>query len=383
MQAANLTRTLATLSLDALRKAGHIVLAPGGGERVVRDLSLLIEPALKAIVVNIDRSPIMGEVSSTFGSEATDEAVEELVSALREAVLDSEGVEDVFADDRTIERVIFRSLADTLLTSPEATAVAEEEEIPPISVRLDTLGYVAATAARTTDKDTLEHALSRAAELADAELKTFDEGSRTAFFRPLEPDPERRLDIEAAIEEELSDLVDMGVVDLPTVTRSLPLPALVEDQRRALRKRLDELAQKHLTIAVCPGTWDWGADKRSVSLVFTPLSEHDAEVVERATAVFAQDLEAMLQDLSDEASTDPPKQATRGGGGARAGAASPIVRGALSLVQAVEALSAPKSSRSGVAKATDAAKPKVRPKKAAGEPSSPRKRAPKPAAKPK
>lgn len=313
-----ISRQLALTTLDALKKAGHIVLAPGGSDPIVRDFVTLIDPVLARIVSKLDRSPIMGEVSSTFGDEATDEAVEELVSAMREALLDSDGVEDVFADDRTIERFIFRTLADAFRVVAATTIAEDEDDRPPISVRLDTLGYVAAAAAKSADDDTLRDALDRAAEAAQSELKTFDDRTRTAFFRPVDPDPERRLDIEAAIEEELSDLVDLGVVELPTTTRTIPLAALAggealsDARRKALRRTLDELAQKHLGIPLCPGTWDWSEDKQSVVIVFTPLTEPDSILIERAVLAVTQGIEAFLRaPFSEDAPTSVKPRSQR------------------------------------------------------------------------
>jgi hypothetical protein len=292
------SRQVAQVTLEALKKAGHILLAPGGTEAVLRELSQLIDPVIPRVLAKLDFSPIMGEVSSTFGDEATDEAVEALVEEMREALLDSDGVEDVFADDRTIERMIFRTFAETSRTlARTAQEEDEDDELPPISVKLDTLGYVAAAAAKSADDGTLREALDRAAEAAQSELKTFDEKSLTAFFKPVDPDPDRRLDIESAIEEELSDLVDLGVVELPTVKRTLPLPALGDAERKTLRRRLDELAQRHLGAAHCPGTWDWSHDKRAVDLVFTPLSEPDAALIEGKTDAFRADLAAALVGL--------------------------------------------------------------------------------------
>ena len=98
MSAPTLSRQLAKSIVDALKRAGHLVLAGGESEAVLRDLQVHIDPVLAKILPRIGRSPIMGEVTSTFGDEATDEAVEELVAELREALLDSDGVEDVYAD---------------------------------------------------------------------------------------------------------------------------------------------------------------------------------------------------------------------------------------------------------------------------------------------
>lgn len=329
-----LPRQLAQSTLEALKKAGHIVVAGGGGEAAARELATLIEPVLARILPKIQRSPIMGEVSSTFGDEATDEIVEELVAEMREALLDSDSVEDVFAEDRVIERVIFLSLRDSL-RALEPREDDDDDEIPPISVRLDTLGYVAAAAAKGADQETLRDALDRAAEAAQSELGAFDAEARIAIFKPTDPDPERRIEIEAAIEEELSDLVDLGVVDLPSKKRSVPLPELSEAERKALRRKLDELTKKHLSQPLCPGSWDWGPSKRSIVLVFTPLSEPDAGVIDRMTAAFVAEL-GSLEDLGEDA-PPPSKPAPKS---VRARDVAPNrevpVRGLEALLQAVK-----------------------------------------------
>lgn len=291
-----LARQLAHSALDALKKAGHIVLAPGGGEQTAREMAQQLEPALPRILAKVVRSPIMGEVSSTFGDEATDELVEELVEELRETVLDSDGVEDVFAEDRAIERVIFLTLRDELrlLGNREAD---DEAEPPPISVRLDTLGYVAKAAAREAELPTLRDALDRAAMAVQAELDNFDAEAHTAFFRPGDSDPEKRIEIEAAIEEELSDLVDLGVVELPSELRVVPLPALAPEARKGLSRRLDDLAARHLADPLCPGSWDWGAEKTTVVLSFTPLTAPNPALIDSAAAAFGAGLAGLLAEL--------------------------------------------------------------------------------------
>jgi len=289
-------RQLAQSTLEALKKAGHIVLARGETETVLRELADIIDPVLKRILPRIARRVVMGEVTSTFGDEAADEAVEEMVAALRQALLDSDGVEDVFAEDHVIERAIFRSLADELHAFA-ATADDPDEEVPPISVRLETLGYVATAAAKTADDHTLKDALERAAEAAKTELETYDAHSRTAFFRGTEADPDRRIDIESAIEEELSDLVDLGLLPLPTILREVPLGGpLSKDERRGLSRTLDALVEKHLKSTICPGTWEW-TPAGTLQLVFTPLAEPDEELVTRMAQAFIADLSPTTESL--------------------------------------------------------------------------------------
>ncbi len=291
----NLSRQLASSVIEALKHAGHVLIAKGKSETLLRELASQIEPTLVKVIPRILRSEITGEVTSTFGDEATDEAVEELVERLREQMIDSEGIEDIFADDKVIDRVIFRTLHEGLVHSAHAAREDEEDDAPPISVRLDTLGYVASTASKLTDSETLKDALERAALSASTELDTFDAASRTAFFASSDDDPDKRLEIEEAVEEELADLVEMGLVDLPTSVRSVPLPhALDEARRKALKKPLHEMAARVLASRVCPGTWDWDG-ATAIKLTFTPMSEPDAKAVDGAVAQFTRELAMLLE----------------------------------------------------------------------------------------
>ena len=308
MNVPNVSRQLAKTIVDALKRAGHLVLAGGEGEAVVRDLTGHIEPVLEKILPRVSPTLVMGEVTSTFGDEATDEAVEQLVESLREALLDSDGVEDVYADDRTIERMIFRIFQEELLKVADTIEDADEPP-PPISVRLDTLGYVAAHAARGADDDTLRDALDRAAEAVRSELDRYDADSRTAFFRPSNPDPEQRIDIESSIEEELSDLVDLGVVELPTVVRRVPVGRTLDrNAQKALFKTIDRLAQKHLAAALCPGSWSWEGDD-ALALTFTPLTEPDERLVDEQTTAFVAELQTLDLGQAAAATTAPTRPA--------------------------------------------------------------------------
>jgi hypothetical protein len=290
----NLARQLATSIVEALRHEGHILIAKGKGEALLRELADHIDPTLTRVAPRILRTEVHGEVTSTFGDEATDEAIEALVETLRGTLLDSEGVEDVFAEDNVMERLIFRTLRAELVERAGSAALVDDEEKPPISVRLGTLGYVAATAAKLSDQETLRDALERAALSASTELDTFDAQTRTAIFAAREDDPDKRLEIEEAVEEELADLVDMGLVDLPRVDRSVPLPApLTDTEKKALAKSVTAIADRTLTSRVCPATWQWEGDA-SIKLSFTPLSEPDVKTVGDLAESFGRELHALF-----------------------------------------------------------------------------------------
>src|SRR3712207_5154655 len=99
--------------VDALKAQGHILVVKGGATALARELEELMAPHLAQITPKIQ--PVLlvgGEVTSTFGHESIDDAVEELVAKLTRALMDSDHVEDVFAEDNVIRRDIFRAVRD-------------------------------------------------------------------------------------------------------------------------------------------------------------------------------------------------------------------------------------------------------------------------------
>ena len=100
---------MAMIIVDALKAQGHILVVKGGSTALVRELDERMSSHLDAIVSQIvPRAPVGGEVTSTFGKEAVDEAVEHIVEELTRTLMDSDHVEDVFAEDNVIQRDIFR-----------------------------------------------------------------------------------------------------------------------------------------------------------------------------------------------------------------------------------------------------------------------------------
>jgi hypothetical protein len=300
---------MATALLTALKGDGHVLIERGGEGAVVRELDGLLAPILPRLVARAARAPVSGEVTSTFGDEATDEAVEELVEELREAIVENDHVEDVFADDRELERAIFRALRDGLLDAARSDEDDEAARVP-ISVRLDTLGYVAATAARRADAGVVRAALERAARQADGELQQFEPTSRIALFAMGSEDPDQRLEIEEAVADELMSLVTERAVELPTVDRTVSIGrALNPVEWRAARARIDAVA-KRLTVATgVPASWKpVGADQ--IRLSCTPLSEKDAELVDEIATAFQRDV-AVLVGPAEEAAPRSSRAATR------------------------------------------------------------------------
>ncbi len=288
-----LSRRMATAVLTALKGDGQVLVERGGEGAVLRELDGLLAPILPRLVARATRAAVSGEVTSTFGDEATDEAVEALVAEIREAIVDNDHVEDVFAEDRELERGIFRALRDGLIEAARSDE-AEEEARVPISVRLDTLGYVAATAARRADAGVVRAALERAARQADGELEDFEPTSRVALFQMPTEDPDQRIEVEEAVADELMSLVTDGAVELPTVDRTIQVGRELDPvEWRAARPRIDAVARR-LTVATgVPASWR-PAGTDAIRLSCTPLSEKDAELVDEIARVFQRDVTALL-----------------------------------------------------------------------------------------
>ena len=210
--------------MGALKGIGHVLVVKGGSDALAREVDELIAPSLEKILARMAPSTVLGgEVTNTFGDDTTDEIVEELVAEIAAAMMESDHVEDVFAEDHVIRRDVFRVLRTELWRAHEALVDSAQD---PLVIRLDTLGYVAATAAKHADDVVLRDALNRAAEVVSAELIDYDATERQVTFEPSpEAGPDARIELEEAIADELTGLVDSGLVELPGVERRVPLSA--------------------------------------------------------------------------------------------------------------------------------------------------------------
>jgi hypothetical protein len=290
--ALDLARALAQRLLDDLRTAGHVEFIDGGIDEVVRDFSARISPALPRLLPHAGTGPMMGEITSTFGHDDADEAAEELVEELRDALLDADGVDEVFADDRTIDRAMFRSLARGV------PAVAQQAELegddPRVAIDFARMGYVGAQAAKHADADTLRDALERAADDVKVTLDVVDAAAGLAMFVSDIDDPALEAELLSTIEEQLVELVELGLVDLPPIERVVSLEGDPLD-RAPLRRALDGLVARHLVSDHGTGSWELRGD-RAVALLFTPLAEPDTRAIDAMFAAAAAALPTVLDD---------------------------------------------------------------------------------------
>jgi ketosteroid isomerase-like protein len=290
--------------VDALKAQGHILVVKGGATALARELEELMAPRFVRIVPRIEPMAIVGgEVTSTFGSESLDDEVESLVDELTAALMDSDHVEDVFAEDNVIRRDIFRALRDGLFRAPAEGADVVEEQV---HVRLDTLGYVAATVSKLATVAAMREALGRAAELVQAHFTAYSAEDRAATFLLEDGDPDGRLELEEAIADELTDLVEAGIVDLPTIERTIDLGRpLSPAEHRAFAPKIDAAGQQTILRGGCVASWEM-ASARTIGVSFTPLSDQDARDVDALLALFAREARAIVGERGAPAPVPAP-----------------------------------------------------------------------------
>lgn len=294
MTESTLSRRIAQAAVEALRSAGHVLVTRGGAEPLIREIDALAAPTVMSVVPRVQAArALVGEPTTTFGDERADEEVEELIETLASGLMASDHVEDVFAEDRVIKRDLFRIVRDALLSE---SAAAEADAASACVISLQTLGYVAKVVAERADPELVDEALGRAAEVAEAKLESFDRATAHATFRLESTDPDARLELEEAVFDELSDLVDRGSVELPWVERSLPLPApLSQAARAALRPKLQAAAESALERSGCAARW--AISSKALALRLTPLAEHEPETVERKAVEFLGEIAPLVNEV--------------------------------------------------------------------------------------
>ncbi|XXX82198.1 hypothetical protein WMF30_25910 [Sorangium sp. So ce134] len=292
MNERNLSRRLSTSIVDALKAHGHILVARGGATALARELEDKMSADIAAIAPRLEPWALVdGEVTTTFGTDEIDDQVEELVASLTSTLMESEHVEDIFTEDNVIKRDVFRVMRDALL-GPRPELGLEDDG--PVQVRLDTLGYVASTVGKRAPAEVLRESLARAAQSAGGKLTSYDPELREATFSLGSSDPDARLEIEEAVADELSDLVEAKVVTLPMMERRFELQRKIDPGARAgLRQRIDALASRMLREGGCAASWELAGD-RVLRLRLTPLSEQDALEVDSHMTEFTREIGALL-----------------------------------------------------------------------------------------
>jgi hypothetical protein len=287
-----LAQDLATKIIEVLTSREHVLLSKGGRPALVRELSEGMNDKLANIIGRMPPPGIVeNEVTSTFGDESVDDSVEEMVEDVTASLMDSEQVEDVFSEDAVIRRDVFRVVKDTLLSTDRPWGESEEADV---EVALDSLGYVAGKAAQRAGAPMVEAALNRAGKATHAKLLRYSAESQTATFRAALGTPDARLELEEAVADELSNLVDEGKVALPTVERRIALGRSASpEERTAARTRIDIAATKTLLRSGCTATWEFAGDN-AIAVSLVPMSDQDGRGLDPFVEAFAREVQSIF-----------------------------------------------------------------------------------------
>jgi hypothetical protein len=295
---ASLKCVLASHVIDALQAHDHVLIAPGGDDALRDEMATIIASTLPRITPHlVPIQQITGEVTSTFGHDDADEAVEGLVQHITERLMESDHVDDIFAEDRLIRRDTFRAISDVLArySRGEIDVTGGDETSGECAIALDGLGYVAATVAQTADDDILRGALECAAEAVSTTLVRLDVEARRAHFAIESSTADSRLAIEDAITEQLVDLVDQDVVELPNVEQVLQVDAETASCERfahAVLRAVRRTQQETGCAVACSMV-----DHRTLLASLTPLTDEDARVANQHFESFLETLESSLSSL--------------------------------------------------------------------------------------
>ena len=297
MNVPNLSRRLASRVVETLKGRGRILVVSGGTAALVRTLddaiSGLVEPLVRALTLQT-----CAGVDPAAGLPLSD-----LTGCATRALLDSEHLEDVFADRVSVEREV---LETTRLVLREARAERDEAIV---CVELDLLGYVAKTAARRADPETIAEALIEAGRANGAELGNYNASTRQAAFLTTPPiHPDLPLELEETVADELCALVQTGKVDLPTIERSAVLRQAMSARVCAqLTRSIERLAARTLRRTGNVARWEI-PDGVSVRVVFTPLSEQDGRDIDFHVNAFAREIDILVSDfMTEELKAKKPK----------------------------------------------------------------------------
>jgi hypothetical protein len=339
-----LQRVLASGVLEALRARAHLQVAQESSDAVVDEVEAIIAPALSTI------RPKVGE-HRTLGEADTRAAVESIVDRITQRLMESDHIDDIFADDRVIRRDAFRAIRDILLGYIRGELEVDEEvDTGAFEVRLDGLGYLVATASRRLDESLLVEALDRAGAATGANLSEYDPARNTATFARVGGAEAGRLALEEAITEELSGLVDADVVALPGMQQVLEVARGSVDQPgfdAAVERAISRIQRQVGCAASCAII-----DERTLVACLTPLSDDTAERAEEYFGRFVALLEEELSALEASATEVAKGAAKRSGRSAarRKGSSSSPPRRAAKRTTSKS--TAPRAKRTSKTKAT-------------------------------
>jgi hypothetical protein len=313
-----LPRVLADGVLEALRALDHVVVAPESRDALCKEVEAIIAPKLGAITPHLGvELEVRGEVTTTFGHERADEAVEAMVGLITERLMSSDHVDDIFAEDHVIRRDAFRAIRDILLGYIRGVVAVDDRPEDRFEVPLASLGYLVEAVSRRLDEDLLRDALERSAASVGGSLLVLDVATNVASFDVPGGAALGRLAVEEAITQHLGALAHADLVELPRIEQVLELAAgsaRVPGFEDALQRSEARVRRLCGCVATCTII-----DDRTVVATLTPLSEDSAQSAEEHFSLFLSVLEGELAGLDGAIpssgqrarSTEPPPTTKR------------------------------------------------------------------------
>jgi hypothetical protein len=303
-----LQRVLADSVLDALRSRDHVVVAPASDDALRNEVEAIIAPALGSITPHLGDNSVTNEKSTTFGHDIADDAVEAMIERITEQLMESDHVDDIFAEDRVIRRDAFRAVREILLAYIRGDIEIDEEfdTSTGFEVRLDSLGYLISTATRRLDEVLLVDSLERAAASVGGALMSYEASRNTGTFALVGGAEVGRLALEEAIAEEIVGLVGAELVELPGIQQVLEVEYGSCDQE-GFGDGLERAAARTQNHTGCAATCAI-VDERTIVATLTPLTEDAAEGAEEHFNFFLSALEDELAAVGARESLVPTSE---------------------------------------------------------------------------
>lgn len=305
-----LEHVLASGVLIALREREYVAVLPEAEDALRDELVAVITPSLTSIEKNLNaersrKRPGRAVRQGSLGHGHTEEQVVDLVEIVTDRLMESDHVQDIYAEDRLIRRDVLRAIRGILLAYLRGEVVLEaDRSLENFDVILPELGYVVRGVCERADPNTIHDALVVAASACAGRLCSLDSSRGVAMFELPGGAEAGRLALEEAITEEMMSLVRAGVVPLPSIEQLLEispdiplLPGFSAAVERA------ETRTRHST--GCDASCRL-LDDTTVLVSITPLS---AEAADEAQDHFERFLGLLEQALNALASATPETDA--------------------------------------------------------------------------
>lgn len=303
-----LQRLLATSVIEALEQREHVIIAPGRIGALCHEVEGIIAPSVPRITAQLDPAGGIEQErgDGDDGAVFADEAVEHAVDAITEGLMESDHVDDIFADDRLLRRDALRAMNGVLrrYVSGEFDLGANSLSSTGLDVELDRLGYMVSTVAQRAESATLRETLEAAAATVGTALAGVDLDSGRASFAVDGAAPSR-LALEEAITEQLLGLVDTDRVELPMaerVVRISPKVSSLPGFGDALRDAVEDTHRRTACAAACTIV-----DEETLLATLSPLAEDAARRLDEHVDTFLERLEEAIEAVAVQAAAPPRK----------------------------------------------------------------------------